>query len=76
MDERDQVAARRNAGNRATAVTLAFSAKRARAAIRVGAIAAAAGTVMLRLRTAFSRSSARTNAGPLTIAAPRPQRHE
>ena len=64
------VAARRNAGNRATAVTLAFSAKRARAAIRVGAIAAAAGTVMLRLRTTFSRSSARTNAGPLTIAAP------
>jgi hypothetical protein len=65
-----KVAARRNVGKRATAETLALFAKRANAAIRFGAIAAAAGTAMLRLRTVFNRLSARTKAGPLTIAGP------
>jgi len=65
-----RVAARRNAGRRDTAVTLAVLAKRANVAIRFGAIAALIGTVMPRLRTVFNRSSARTNDGPLTIPGP------
>lgn len=53
-----------------TAVTLAVLAKRARAAIRLGGMCAAAGKVMPMPRTSSSRRSARINAGPLTMTGP------
>jgi glutaminyl-tRNA synthetase len=51
-------------------VTLAVLAKRARAAIRLGGMCAAAGKVMPMPRTSSSRRSARINAGPLTMTGP------
>ncbi|EQL42815.1 hypothetical protein M770_34505 (plasmid) [Pseudomonas aeruginosa VRFPA03] len=64
------VAIRRDAGSRLIAVTLAVLAKRARAAIRLGGMCAAAGKVMPMPRTSSSRRSARINAGPLTMTGP------
>ena len=57
-------------GNRLIAVTFAVLANRARVAIRLGGICAAAGKVIPKLRMSSSRCSALTNAGPLIITGP------